>query len=392
MVALELLLTRDEGRGEQLAHALCQLNRERQAIESDIYDQCAALLEARPELADPCIVLAGEGWHQGVVGIVASRLSEKYACPAFMICLERGMGKGSCRSFGGFHLFAALEKCAPLLDQYGGHEMAAGFTIREENIPAFREIIRELVSAHTGGAPMEAAVDVDVEIEHCSQLAAAQVESLAALEPFGAGNPKPVFLLREACVVSCCDVGGGRHLKMKLRRDGVVLDAIFFSANAAACGVSPGERLDVIFTPQINEFRGTRSVQLQLCDLRPAPTRAQLERELFQRLREGEDLSRWEAGLLLPSRQDFTRLWRFLEHSCAGDGADAGPALLKQAAKRPDGRYAYGRTLVCLHVMGDRGLIQLDSQRLRLCHPAQKVDLEQAAMMRRLRIFLEGER
>ena len=267
-----------------------------------------------------------------------------------------------------------------------------GFTIREENIPAFREIIRELVSAHTGGAPMEAAVDVDVEIEHCSQLAAAQVESLAALEPFGAGNPKPVFLLREACVVSCCDVGGGRHLKMKLRRDGVVLDAIFFSANAAACGVSPGERLDVIFTPQINEFRGTRSVQLQLCDLRPAPTRAQLERELFQRLREGEDLSRWEAGLLLPSRQDFTRLWRFLEHSCAGDGADAGPALLKQAAKRPDGRYAYGRTLVCLHVMGDRGLIQLDSQRLRLCHPAQKVDLEQAAMMRRLRIFLEGER
>lgn len=392
MVALELLLTRDEGRGEQLAHALCQLNRERQAIESDIYDQCAALLEARPELADPCIVLAGEGWHQGVVGIVASRLSEKYACPAFMICLERGMGKGSCRSFGGFHLFAALEKCAPLLDQYGGHEMAAGFTIREENIPAFREIIRELVSAHTGGVPMEAAVDVDVEIEHCSQLAAAQVESLAALEPFGAGNPKPVFLLREACVVSCCDVGGGRHLKMKLRRDGVVLDAIFFSANAAACGVSPGEQLDVIFTPQINEFRGTRSVQLQLCDLRPAPTRAQLERELFQRLREGEDLSRWEAGLLLPSRQDFTRLWRFLEHSCAGDGADAGPALLKQAAKRPDGRYAYGRTLVCLHVMGDRGLIQLDSQRLRLCHPAQKVDLEQAAMMRRLRIFLEGER
>ena len=187
-------------------------------------------------------------------------------------------------------------------------------------------------------------------------------------------------------------MGGGRHLKMKLRRDGVVLDAIFFSANAAACGVSPGERLDVIFTPQINEFRGTRSVQLQLCDLRPAPTRAQLERELFQRLREGEDLSRWEAGLLLPSRQDFTRLWRFLEHSCAGDGADAGPALLKQAAKRPDGRYAYGRTLVCLHVMGDRGLIQLDSQRLRLCHPAQKVDLEQAAMMRRLRIFLEGER
>ncbi len=398
MVALELLLTRDEARGEELAQALCALNRERQAIELDIYQQCEALLEAQPQLAQPCIVLAGRCWHQGVVGIVASRLAEKYACPAFMISLENGLGKASCRSFGGFHLFAALERCvhayaqtrgAPLFEAYGGHEMAAGFTIREENIPAFQELIRALVSDYAGGRPMEAAVDVDAEIEHCGQLTVPEVESLSALEPFGAGNPKPALLLRGACVLSCCDVGGGRHLKMKLRRDGVVLDAIFFSANAAACGVSPGGRLDVLFTPQINEFRGSRTVQLQLCDLRPAPTRAQLERELFQRLREGADLSRWEAGLLLPSRQDFARLWRFLEQSCAGDGVDAGPALLRQAARQPDGRCAYGRTLVCLHVMGDRGLIQMDSRRLRLCRPAQKVDLEQADMMRRLRLLLE---
>ena len=400
MVALELLLTRDEARGNELAQALCALNRERQAIELEIYQQCEALLEANPQMAEPCIVLAGRCWHQGVVGIVASRLAEKYACPAFMISLENGLGKASCRSFGGFHLFAALERCvqafaqehgAPLFEAYGGHEMAAGFTIREENIPAFQALIRALVSDYAGGRPMEAAVDVDAEIEHCGRLTVPEVESLSALEPFGAGNPKPVLLLRGACVLSCCDVGGGRHLKMKLRRDGVVLDAIFFSANAAACGVAPGGRLDVIFTPQINEFRGSRTVQLQLCDLRPAPTRARLEQELFQRLKEGADLSRWEAGLLLPSRQDFARLWRFLEHSCAGDGVDAGPALLRQAARQPDGRCAYGRTLVCLHVMGDRGLIQMESRRLRLCRPEHKVDLEQADMMRRLRLLLEEE-
>ena len=389
MVALDMLLTRDEREGERLAQALCRLNRTRQAIEMDIYEHCARLLEAQPQPVPPAIVLAGEGWHQGVVGIVASRLSEKYACPVFMICLEHGMGKGSCRSFGGFSLFAALEKCAPLLDQYGGHEMAAGFTIREENIPAFRKLILELVSAHTGGESMEAAIDVDAEIEHCSQLTVSQVESLSVLEPFGAGNPKPVFLLRGALVLSCCDVGGGRHLKLKLRRDGVMLDAIFFSANCAACGVSPGERLDVVFTPQINEFRGSRAVQLQLCDLRPAPTRAELEQELFRRLEAGGPLSRWEAGLLLPSRQDFTRLWRFLEHNAVEGRMDAGPALLKQAARQPDGRWAYGRTLVCLHVMGDRGLLRLEQDQLRLCRPETKVDLEQAAMMRRLRVLLE---
>ncbi len=389
MVALELLLTREEDRGEVLAHTLCRLNRERQAIEMDILEQCTAMLEGVE--APACIVLAGEGWHQGVVGIVASRLTERYSCPAFIICLENGKGKGSCRSFGGFNLFGALEQCADLLEGYGGHEMAAGFTILEENIPLLAARLKELVSAFTGGRPMETAIDVDAEIDSCAQLTQEQVEALSALEPFGTGNPKPVFLLRSAAVLSCCDVGNGRHLKMKVRRDGMVLDAIFFSANCAECGVSAGDRLDLLFTPQINEFRGSRTVQLQLSDLRPAPTRAQLERELFQRLREGELLSRWEAGLLLPSRQDFARLWRFLEQACAGGGAQAGPQLLKQAARRPDGRCAYGRTLVCLYVMGDRGLIQLEQERVLLCRPERKVDLEQAELMRQLRKWMNED-
>ena len=391
MAALELLLTRDAARGEELAQVLCRLNRERQAIELDIYEQCVQKLEEDPALAAPAIVLAGEGWHQGVVGIVASRLAEKYACPAFMICLENGRGKGSCRSFGGFSLFGALERCADLLEGYGGHEMAAGFTVLEENIPALAARLRELVSAYAGGRPMEASIDVDAEMDDCALLTARQVDALSVLEPFGTGNPRPVFLLRSAAVAACCDVGGGRHLKMRVRRDGVMLDAIFFSANAAACGVAIGDRLDLVFTPQINEFRGSRAVQLQICDLRPAPTRAQLEQELFRRLRSGEALSRWEAGLLLPSRQDFTRLWRFLERTCAGGGASAGPSLLKQAARQPDGRWAYGRTLVCFHVMEERGLLRMESSELRLCRPERKVDLEQAELMRQLRVFLDGD-
>ena len=388
-VALELLLTRDAVRGDELARTLCLLNRERQAIESEIFEQCVQRLEEDPALASPAIVLAGEGWHQGVVGIVASRLAEKYSCPAFMISLEDGHGKGSCRSFGGFSLFGALESCAGLLEGFGGHEMAAGFTVLEENIPALAARLRELVSAHAGGQSMEASLDVDAEVDDCALLTPREVDALSVLEPFGAGNPSPVLLLRSAAVVTCSDVGGGRHLKMRVRRDGTVLDAIFFSANAAACGVAAGDRLDLVFTPQINEFRGNRAVQLQICDLRPAPTRAQLEQELFRRLRAGEDLSRWEAGLLLPARDDFTRLWRFLERACAGGGTSAGPSLIKQAARRPDGRWAYGRTLVCFHVMGERGLLRVEGSELYLCRPERKVDLEQAELMRQLRRFLE---
>ena len=393
-VALELLLTRSQERGQALALELCELNRRRQAIELEIYEQCDRLLTRQPQLAAPAIVLAGEGWHQGVVGIVASRLSEKYACPTFMISLDHGKGKGSCRSFGGFNLFTALERCAPLLEEYGGHELAAGFTIREENIEPFRTAICRQVSDYAHGQPMVSTLDIDVEIDNCAGLTCSEVDALSLLEPFGSGNPKPVFLIRSALVLSCADVGGGRHLKMKVRRDGVVLEAIFFSANTAACGVAPGDRVDLAFHLQVNEYRNHRTVQLQLCDLRTAPTRTQLERTLFLRLRQGEDLSRWEASLMLPSRQDFAQLWRFLEHSCAsGPAVSRLDQLVRHAVRGQAGRCSYGRTLVCLHVMDERGLIQVETSgediSVRIRPQPGKVDLEQAQMMKRLRANLE---
>ena len=388
--ALELLLTQAPQRGQELAQELCQLNRLRQAIELEIFQHCDQLLTHTPALSAPVIVLAGEGWHQGVIGIVASRLAEKYACPAFMISLDGDKGKGSCRSFGGFNLFGALERCAPLLDSYGGHELAAGFSIRRDNIPAFRAALCQLVEEFAGHQPMESSLDVDCEIPHCSLLSTQDVESLSLLEPFGSGNPKPVFLLRSVCVLSHTDVGGGRHLKLKLRRDGVAMDAIFFSANTAACGIENGQRLDIAFTLQINQFRGNRTVQLQLCDLRPAPTRSQLERSLFRRLQAGETLSPWEASLMLPQRRDFAHLWRYLEQLCAAGPAQAPmDQLLRQVTRSFSGHRSYGKALVCLHVMDERGLIQVAVQNqqatVRLCRPREKVDLEQAGMMRQLR-------
>ena len=388
--ALELLLTQDPQRGQELAQELCQLNRLRQAIELEIFQHCDQLLTHTPALSAPVIVLAGEGRHQGVIGIVASRLAEKYACPAFMISLDGDKGKGSCRSFGGFNLFGALERCAPLLDSYGGHELAAGFSIRRNNIPAFRAALCQLVEEFAGHQPMESSLDVDCEIPHCSLLSTQDVESLSLLEPFGSGNPKPVFLLRSVCVLSHTDVGGGRHLKLKLRRDGVAMDAIFFSANTAACGIENGQRLDIAFTLQINQFRGNRTVQLQLCDLRPAPTRSQLERSLFRRLQAGETLSPWEASLMLPQRRDFAHLWRYLEQLCAAGPAQAPmDQLLRQVTRSFSGHRSYGKALVCLHVMDERGLIQVAVQNqqatVRLCRPREKVDLEQAGMMRQLR-------
>ena len=389
-LAGELLLTGDPVRGEELARQLCTLNRERQAIEAEIYAQCLERADTLPRSRRHALVLAGEHWHQGVVGIVASRLAEKYACPAFMICLQDGKGKGSCRSFAGFNLFAALEHCTDLLESFGGHALAAGFTILEENIPAFAQAMNDYVCACTGGKEMVAALDIDAEVEDLDLLTLEEVEGLDLLEPCGAGNPKPVFSLSGCMVTALSEVGGGRHLKLKLSAGGRSLDAIFFSTTAAEAGVAVGERVDAAFTPQVNEYRGWRSVQLQLCDLRPALTRAQAERALYEKFRRGESLTPAEAAALLPSREEFVVLWRYLQgHAQPSPLEETAHRLARNIARSAGKRETVMRTLVCLEVFDERGLIQLehttDHLHIALCQVEGKVDLEASWILRRLR-------
>ncbi len=393
-LAAELLMTDSPQRGAELAVQLCELNRERQAIEAGIYAQCEAMAEAIPQAERSVLVLAGENWHQGVVGIVASRLAERYSCPAFMICLQDGKGKGSCRSFGGFNLFAALERCAPLLEGFGGHELAAGFTILEEQIPAFTRQMNAHVIAHTGGGAMVSTLAVDAELDDLDLLNQEAVEGLELLEPYGSGNPKPVFTLSGCTVAAASEVGGGRHLKLKLHVGGRSFDGIFFSANLAQAGVSAGSRVDVAFTPQVNEYRGWRSVQLQVCDLRPALTRAQAEQALFEKFQRGEALSQAEAAALLPTREEFVILWRYLKgHVRSGPLEETAPRLARSIARFCGRRETVMRTMVCLEVFDERGLIHLrrgtDHLQIDLNTVEGKVDLEASHIMRRLRKLCE---
>ena len=385
--AVELLLTRDPARAEELALSLCELNRERQDIEGDIFRQCVQHLAERPQ--EGAIVLAGSQWHQGVVGIVASRLAEKYGCPCFMICLDQGMGKGSCRSWGGVNLFDLLTACSPLLESFGGHALAAGFTVREENIPALAQALRQ-AAALAARETAQTALEVDLDV-HPRDLTAEAVESLDLLEPCGAGNPRPVLLLRGAQVHTMAQVGRGRHLKLRLEARGVNLDAIWFSADGVEEGLSPGCRVDVVFSPQINEFRGRRDVQLQVTDLRVVPSRAQLERAVYEKYRRGEPLSVPEARLLLPSREDFVGLWRWLQRqSAAGTVVEDTPARIARAVSRTSRqREIPARTMLCLEVLEERGLIDLnrrtDRIQIRLCRVERKVDLEASEILKKLR-------
>ncbi len=392
-VAVELFLTRDPARAEELAVLLCELNRERQGIESEIFRQCVQCLTDRPQ--QDAIVLAGDQWHQGVVGIVASRLAEKYACPCFMICLDGGMGKGSCRSWGDINLFELLSSCDGLLENFGGHALAAGFTVKEENIPALALALRRLVAERRRERDLPSVLEVDMAVSP-RHLTVEAVEALDLLEPCGTGNPRPVFLLRGAQVHTMAQVGRGRHLKLRLESRGIPLDAIYFSSQGAELGLTPGCRVDVAFYPQINDFRGVRSVQLQVVDLRLAPSRAQLERAIYDKYSRGEALTTEEARFLLPSRGDFVGLYRWLERQSTGcTVVEDTPARIARAVSRATRqREVPARTMLCLEVLEERGLISLnrrtDRVQITLCHVENKVDLEASEIIKRLRAILEN--
>ena len=397
VTAAELILTEDNSQAELLAHELCELNRQRQAVELEIFNQCLALLAGRKQY--DCLVLADKAWHQGVVGIVASRLAEQYACPVFMICLQDdGKGKGSCRSYGGFNLFCALERCADLLEGYGGHALAAGFTIQEENIPAFRARMEEIVRQDTGGEEMVSTLQIDGEIENTALLTVEEVEALSMLEPYGAGNPKPVFSLSGVTITCMSDVGGGRHLKMRASRDGRTVDMIFFSVTRAKSGLTVGDRADVACYPQINEYRGSRSVQLHLVDLRPAYSAQQLnEQALYRKYSRGEPLSPCEARMMIPQREEFAAVWRYLANR-DGEVVEVPASLARKVAQEGDLWESTLHTMICLEVLESFDLVTLRPEeggalriRLQKRRGKGKVALYQAPIIQKLQAIAWGE-
>ncbi|MBO7739689.1 MAG: single-stranded-DNA-specific exonuclease RecJ, partial [Oscillospiraceae bacterium] len=245
-MAAELLLTDSPRTAASRAADLCQLNRDRQMLETDIWKQAQEMIgDAKP---DRPIVLSCETWHQGVIGIAASRLTEAFNVPAIMICLDGDKGKGSCRSCGGFNLFEALSACSEHLEGFGGHALAAGLTITRENIPAFTEAIGEYYLANPGQG--EKSLDIDLCADSPELLTMPCVEDLELMEPCGTGNARPTLCMTRAYLSSMSPIGGGRHLRLLVEKFGHSYECVFFSRTAAELGVQVGSWVDIAFFPQ----------------------------------------------------------------------------------------------------------------------------------------------
>ena len=380
-LAVDLFLTDDPVRGTQLAKALCDLNRQRQAVESEIYDQAISML---PQGRTPeAIVLAEETWHQGVVGIVASRIAEEYCCPTFLICLDGDHGKASSRSFGGFNLFSSLRELSGLLESYGGHELAAGFTISRSQIPAFRSRICQIASTYYSDDTPRTVLDIDCAIQP-ELLTLSGIDSLSVLEPCGNGCPKPVLMMKNLTVDRINPVGGGRHMRLRLHSGRYLLNAIYFSATAESASIRLGDVVDVAFNPQVNEFRGERNVQMNVIDIRPSCTaEASPEMSGYHALHR-QQLTAELADMLLPDRATLALVWRYL--SAGGGTVTESPMCLCRKIVRWSGApLSLGKMLTCLDIFSDVGLLETHrlhrNLTIRLTPGDEKADLNRSRTM-----------
>ncbi len=262
--ALQLLTSEDPKCARKLANALCELNDERRKIEGDMLLEANRMLDpARP--ANEPIILNSSEWHQGVAGIVASRLVDKYNVPVIIICESGGIGRGSCRSIDNYNIYAALCECKELFINYGGHDQAAGLTIESGKIEEFKRRFNSLPRIEYSGKCKK--LHIDFEVIKPILLSLENVEAMEMLEPYGIANPQPVMCMRDVKIAEIIPLSGGRHTKMRVIKGNTEFETVFFGKSPEEIGEYKGIYISIAFTPQINNYMGRRSVQLRIEDI-----------------------------------------------------------------------------------------------------------------------------
>lgn len=266
--ALELFTTDNQEKATELAKKMDEYNIQRQLEEKRIYDEAITLLqeEAQTNGITNCIVLGHENWNPGVIGIVSSRITEKFYKPSILVCFDKDIAKGSGRSIEGFDLHKALMECDKYLTNYGGHSLAAGLSLNTKDFEKFKNMINEYAEKNIKDEDLIPTINIDLKLED-SQLNIEDVEELKLLEPFGQSNEEPIFMITNLKVVSIKTLSEGKHLKLFLKNQNY-LDAIGFNLGERANELKIGDTIDIVGNLNINEFNNTKKVQMLLKDFK----------------------------------------------------------------------------------------------------------------------------
>lgn len=311
--AVRLLISGYEEEAEVLSEEICADNEERRRVEAEIAEAAFADIEAKGYMKDRVVVVDGENWHHGVIGIVASRVTERCGKPCMIISRGETEAKGSGRSIEGFSLFEAICACGDLLIKFGGHPMAAGITLKPENIEAFRKRINQYAAEHFPQMPTQT-VTLDCKLNPAA-LSVSMAQSLTQLEPFGNGNPQPVFGLFNMELSNVTPVGGGGHLRLILEKNGAVITAMRFNTKPEELPYHIGDKIDLAVQLEAREFRGQPSLTVIVRDMKFAAF--DTEKNIaslasFEKWQRGEVLSAEDKNRLYPDRACLAAIYRAL--------------------------------------------------------------------------------
>lgn len=311
--AVRLLISGYEEEAEVLSEEICADNEERRRVEAEIAEAAFADIEAKGYMKDRVVVVDGENWHHGVIGIVASRVTERCGKPCMIISRGETEAKGSGRSIEGFSLFEAICACGDLLIKFGGHPMAAGITLKSENIEAFRKRINRYAAEHFPQMPTQT-VTLDCKLNPAA-LSVSMAQSLTQLEPFGNGNPQPVFGLFNMELSNVTPVGGGGHLRLTLEKNGSVITAMRFNTKPEELPYHIGDKIDLAVQLEAREFRGQPSLTVIVRDMKFAAFNTEkniASLASFEKWQRGEVLSAEDKNRLYPDRACLAAIYRAL--------------------------------------------------------------------------------
>lgn len=311
--AVRLLISGYEEEAEVLSEEILADNEERRRVEAEIAEAAFADIEAKGYMKDRVVVVDGENWHHGVIGIVASRVTERCGKPCMIISRGETEAKGSGRSIEGFSLFEAICACGDLLIKFGGHPMAAGITLKPENIEAFRKRINQYAAEHFPQMPTQT-VTLDCKLNPAA-LSVSMAQSLTQLEPFGNGNPQPVFGLFNMELSNVTPVGGGGHLRLTLEKNGAVITAMRFNTKPEELPYHIGDKIDLAVQLEAREFRGQPSLTVIVRDMKFAAFNTEkniASLASFEKWQRGEVLSAEDKNRLYPDRACLAAIYRAL--------------------------------------------------------------------------------
>ena len=382
---VELLLTDDPGFAAEAAEAVNEQNAQRKKIEEGMLQEIEGILSRNPQILNRrVLVVSGEGWHHGVVGIVASKLMERFEKPCLLFSIENGEARGSGRSIKGFSLIEAITACSANLTRYGGHTLAAGLTLPSEHLEAFENSLQEYARATCPVMPLpELAADCTLAP---GELTVENVGVLSVLEPFGAGNEAPLFHLQDLVIEGIYPTNDKKHIRIRLAGGGNSFYAIYFGMSDTAFPYKTGQKTDIMAKISVGEYNGKAQLSVKIADLRPAGVpqdQVALGREQYACHLRGENGPE-ENGAIIPTREDIGLVYKFLKR--CGNFTYGVDELYIQLMGTG---IAYCKLVLALDVLEEMGFVTRENRggtdTFSVVAGAPRADLADSAILRQLK-------